>query len=114
MQFVLLCCFDEARWEEIPEDERNQVMEEYGRLMEDLDRSGQLCSSAKLRPVSTSITVRRVSGDLVTTDGPFAETKEQLGGFHLVDCKNREEAVAIAARIPTLDAGGAVEVRAVE
>jgi hypothetical protein len=58
--------------------------------------------------------VREKNGKRVHTDGPFAETKEQLGGYHLVECQNLDEAIAIAGRIPTLPAGGAVEVRPVE
>jgi hypothetical protein len=54
------------------------------------------------------------NGRTVLTDGPFAETKEQLGGYHLIDCTDLNEAMAIAARIPTLPAGGSVEVRCIE
>ena len=67
----------------------------------------------QLHPTAAATTVRMRHGKLVCTDGPFAETKEQLGGYHLVECHDLDEAMAIAARIPTLHAGGAIEVRPV-
>ena len=89
-------------------------MQEYGTLVQDLEKSGHYVGGAKLRPTATAVTVRQKSGDTVLMDGPFAETKEQLGGFHLLECRDLEEALSIAKRIPTLAAGGVVEVRAVE
>jgi hypothetical protein len=86
-------------------------MREYAELLQSLDRSGQHLASAQLQPSSTASTVRGRSGKPVVTDGPFAETKEQLGGYHLVECKDLDEAVSIAKRIPTIPFGGTVEVR---
>ncbi len=63
---------------------------------------------------TTTVTVRLKNGTPAITDGPFAETKEPIGGFHLVECRNLDEAIAIALRIPTLPAGGSIEVRPVE
>ena len=111
MQYMLLCCFDEKRWEEIPEAQRNRIMQEYGALLQSLDKSGQHVASGKLQPTATATTIRAGSGKPVTIDGPFAETKEQLGGYHLVECKDLDEAIEIAKRIPTIPFGGAVEVR---
>ena len=74
-------------------------------------KSGQFRGGGQLRSTSSATTVRMTNGKTVFTDGPFAETKEQLGGYHLVDCKDLDEALAIAARIPTLPVGGAIEVR---
>ena len=68
---------------------------------------------AKLDRSSHAVTVRRKNGKPAVTDGPFAETKEQLGGYHVVECKDREEAISLAMRIPTLGVGGTVEVRAI-
>src|SRR5262245_56687253 len=109
-----MCCFDEALWAGLPEAQKSQVMEEYERVLQALGRSGQLRASAKLAPSTTSTTVRARNGKPVVTDGPFAETKEQLGGYHVVECKDLDEALAIAGRIPTIHVGGAIEVRPVE
>ena len=66
-----------------------------------------------MQPTSTSTTLRQQHCKLITTDGPFSETKEQLGGYHLVECQDLDEAIAIAGRVPTLRVGGLVEVRPV-
>ena len=76
--------------------------------------SGQHRAGAKLASSSTAITIREKDGKPVITDGPFAETKEHLGGYHLIECKDLDEAISIARQIPTLPVGGAIEVRAVE
>jgi hypothetical protein len=74
-------------------------------------KSGHYVGGARLGASSTATTVRSRNGRPIITDGPFAETKEQLGGYHLVDCRDLDEAIAIAMRIPTLRVGGSVEVR---
>jgi len=114
MQYLLLCCFNEERWHKIPEAERDRIMREYGAFQQSLAASGRYLAGAKLGSAQTATTLREHAGKPVITDGPFAETKEQLGGYHLIDCKDLDEALAIARRIPTLAAGGAVEVRPVE
>ena len=111
MRYLLLCCFDEKRWNAIPEAQRGGIMREYGELIQSLDRSGQHLASAQLQSSSTASTVRGRNGKPAVTDGPFAETKEQLGGYHLLECRDRDEAVSIAKRIPTIPYGGTVEVR---
>jgi hypothetical protein len=113
MQYLLMCCFDERRWTQLPEEERSRIMDAYGALVHELKQSGRLLAGAKLDQCSTALTVRERNGRPVVTDGPFAETKEQLGGYHLVECRDRDEALALAKRIPTLPAGGAIEVRPV-
>jgi hypothetical protein len=113
MQYLLMCCFEEARWAQLPDAERARIMGEYGQLVHDLKKSGHLLAGAQLDRHASAVTVRRKNGNPVITDGPFAETKEQLGGYHLIECKDRDEAVAIALRIPTLAAGGSIEVRPV-
>jgi hypothetical protein len=110
MKYLLLCCFDEKRWETIAPVRREEIMREYAALMRGLYESGQHLASAQLQPVSTAATVRSGNGKLSVTDGPFAETKEQLGGYHVIECRDFEEAIAVAKRIPTLPYGGAVEV----
>jgi hypothetical protein len=114
MQYLLLCCFDEKRWEAIPEPQRDKIMMDYQALEQDLVKSGHYRAGAKLGSSSTTTTVRLKNGKPAITDGPFAETKEQIGGYHLVECRDLDEAIAIAMRIPTLPVGGAIEVRPVE
>ena len=114
MQYMLMCCFDEKAWTRMPDEEKEGIMREYGELMQSLARQGSLCGSGKLRSSSAATTVRMKNGKPILTDGPFAETREQLGGYHLVECRDLDEALAIATRIPTLPAGGAIEVRALE
>jgi hypothetical protein len=114
MQYMLMCCFDEKAWAQLPDGEKNRIMREYGALIQDLVKSGQLRGGGQLGSTSSATTVRLKGGKLAFTDGPFAETKEQLGGYHLVECRNLDEALSIAARIPTLPAGGAIEVRPFE
>ena len=114
MQFLLMCCFDEKQWEALPDSQRDQIMDRYLALERDLIKSGCYRAGAKLGPGSAATTVRLRNGKPAITDGPFAETKEQIGGYHLIECSNLDEAVAIAMRIPTLPAGGTVEVRPVE
>jgi hypothetical protein len=111
MQFLLLCCVEEKRWSEIPEGQRGQIMKDYGDWIRGLDHSGQHLAGAQLQSISSAKTIRSNSGKPFITDGPFAETKEQLGGYHLIECSDFDEAMAIAQRIPTIPFGGAVEVR---
>ncbi len=114
MRYLLLCCFDEKRWDAIPEPQRDAIMRDYGALLQSLHASGQHLTTGKLQPTANAATGRSRNGRPFVSDGPFAETKEQLGGYHLVECKDLDEAIAIAKRIPTLPYGGAVEVRALE
>jgi hypothetical protein len=109
MQFLLMCCADEAQWTKLHDSQRAKIMEEYGKLMRELKNSGRLLAGAQLNRSGSA--VRQKNGKPVITDGPFAETKEQLGGYHLIECRDRDEAVAIALRIPTLPAGGSIEIR---
>ena len=113
MQYMLMCCFDERAWNGLPETQRNQIMKDYGEWIQELIDSGRLRGGAKIEEAQSAKTVRMKSGKAIFTDGPFAETKEQLGGFHLIECETLDEAMAIAARTPTLPAGGVVEVRCV-
>jgi hypothetical protein len=112
MQFLLFCCFNEKQWENLPTLQRDGIMRDYGALVESLHRSGQHLAGGQLMPTATASTVRGKNGKATVTDGPFAETKEQLGGYHLLECRDLDEALAIAKRIPTIPHGGTVEVRA--
>jgi hypothetical protein len=89
MQYMLMCCFDEELWARVPEAQKGTIMQEYDDFIQAIGKSGHLRASVKLRPSSTSTTVRETQdGKTVITDGPFAETKEQLGGHHVVECKD--------------------------
>lgn len=114
MQYMLMCCFEEEKWAQLPVGERERIMQEYEALIRSLVKSGQFCGGGQLRSTWSATTVRMKNGKAVLTDGPFAETKEQLGGYHLVECKDLDEALSIATRIPTLSAGGSIEVRPLE
>jgi hypothetical protein len=113
MQYMLLCCFDEKLWEMMPEARKREIMQEYGEFVQGIVRSGHYRAGAQLQSTSMATTVREKNGKLITTDGPFAETKEQLGGYHLIEGRDLDEAISIAKRIPTLRAGGSIEVRPV-
>lgn len=114
MKYLILCCFNEDRWEAIPKPERETVMQEYGKWMQGIENSGRHLASAKLQPSTSASTLHSKNGKPMVTDGPFAETKEQIGGYHLVECADFDEAVSIASAIPTLRIGGTIEVREVE
>jgi len=109
MKALALIYADESAWATAGEDERNAVYERYrafGKSSED-----KIVAGAELAPTRTATTVRVRNGEAIVTDGPFAETKEQLGGFYLFDCASLDEAVELAAQIPGA-ARGAIEVRA--
>jgi len=114
MQYLLMCYFSEDLWSKIPEAERDKIMQEYQELIQETKKSGYHRDGAMLGPSIAATTVRTRNGKPFVTDGPFAETKEQLGGYHLMECKDLDEVISIALRIPTLRFGGTIEVRAVE
>ena len=114
MQYMLMCCIDERSWGHLPESERSGVVAAYGEFVQGIVRSGHFRSVARLQSAATATTLRERNGRIVTLDGPFAETREQLGGVLLIECRDLDEALAIAGRIPTLPVGGVVEVRPVE
>ncbi|MBI3769253.1 MAG: YciI family protein [Deltaproteobacteria bacterium] len=112
MQYMLLIYESEASFGKMSEQERGAIFGEYMKLTEDIRKSGNFVAGAPLRPTPTATTVRVRAGKRLTTDGPFAETKEQLGGYYLVEAKDLDEAIAIAARIPSARVGS-IEVRPV-
>ena len=109
MQYLLLIYSAES--EEAAADQ-NALMAEYGAFTQGIVQSGAFKSADRLRPVATATTVRIRDGKTLTTDGPFAETREQLGGYYLIEAKDLDEAVAIAAKVPTAKYGS-IEVRPV-
>ncbi len=109
MRFMLLIYLDEKA---MSDAQRQECYGESTRLAHDLHAAGNYLSAAPLQPVATAASVRVRDGRSLVTDGPFAETREQLGGFFMVEAKDREEAIAIATRIPVAKMG-TVEVRPV-
>jgi len=105
MQYLLLIYSDEAIWESLSEDERQAVRREYSRLTSDLRAQEKLVGGDELRPVATATSVQVRNGDTIVSDGPFAETKEALGGYYLVEADSLDEAIEWAARIPASMAG---------
>ena len=111
MKYALLIYDDEALWARMSEEDQNQLFKEYSEFSEDLIARGLMRGGEQLHPTPAATTVRESEGKRLTTDGPFAETKEQLGGFYLIECDNLDEALDAAARIPSVRVGGAIEVR---
>ena len=110
MQYLLLIYSNEAEYAALPQAELAKTMAEYGTFTQGIVQSGNFKGGERLRPISTATTVRVRNGKTMTTDGPFAETREQLGGFYMIEAKNLDEASAIAAKIPGARYGS-VEVR---
>jgi hypothetical protein len=112
MEYLLLIYRNEADLQKMGPAERGKLHQEYAALTESLAQSGHFKGGNGLQPTTTATTLRVRDGKRVTTDGPFAETKESLGGYYLVEAKDLDDAIAIAARIPTVRVG-AVEIRPV-
>ncbi len=112
MKYLCLIYDDEQQMAAMPKDEADAFMGAYFAFTEQIRESGHLVAGEALHRVHTATTVRIRGGRLSTTDGPFAETREQLGGFYLVEARDLNEAIAIAARIPSAHTGS-VEVRPV-
>ena len=109
MQYALLIYGEPGRWENLSEEEQQRQMQGYMALGERPETRG----GADLGELSSATTVRVNDGEVITTDGPFAETKEYLGGLYLVECDNLDEAIEFASKIPAARTGGAIEVRPV-
>jgi hypothetical protein len=113
MRYLCLIYSDEAQWEAMPEAEVNAVMGEYFAFTDSIRKSGHYVAGDALKPTNTATSVRVRNGKLSTTDGPFAETKEHLGGYYLIEAKDLNDAIQVAARIPSARIG-TIEVRPVE
>ena len=112
MRYMLLMYRDEQWWEGKPEEERAAIRQQAVERSEDLRARGIFLAGDPLLPASTATTVRMRNGKPVTTDGPFAETKEQLGGYIIVEAASLDEARAIALDHPLLRVGGhSIEIR---
>jgi len=111
MRYMLLIYDDEKAWGKMSEPERGAIFKQYGEFTTSIRASGAFLAGAPLQPTSTATTVRGKNGKTVTTDGPFAETKEQLGGYSIIEVRNLDEALSVAARNPLLRGGHSIEVR---
>src|ERR671914_253993 len=101
MKYLFMCCTEEKKLATMSKSECDALMDETQAYVEELLKNGHFIASERLHPTETAITVRVRNGKLSTTDGPFAETKEQLGGIYLIEAGDMEEAIQIAARIPS-------------
>jgi hypothetical protein len=111
MQYILLIYDDEKTWGRLTEAEQGRMFQEYADFTKEIVKSGHHRAGEALQPTATAASVRQKDGKAISTDGPHAETKEQLGGFYLIEAKDRDDAVAIAGRVPSVRYGGTVEVR---
>jgi hypothetical protein len=110
MQYLLMIYQNEVEYGKMDAATAQKMMEEYGTFTQSIVQSGNFKAGDRLRPTSTATTVRVREGKIVNTDGPFAETREQLGGYYLIEAKDLDAALAIAARIPSARLGS-IEVR---
>jgi hypothetical protein len=110
MQYMLLIYDNENAFASLSKDQLGKIKQAYGEFTQSIVKSGHFRAGGQLQPTSTATTLREKNGKTVTVDGPFAETKEQLGGYYLVECKDLDEALAIGKRVPSVHTGS-IEVR---
>jgi hypothetical protein len=110
MRYVLLICVDESAVSALSPDEEAMMDAGYNAFGEEMGRRGVLLGGERLRPTTDATTVRVRGGDVVTSDGPFAETKEQIGGYYIVDCEDLDQAIEVASKLPGAQ-HGSIEVR---
>jgi hypothetical protein len=112
MKYLLTIYADESRYATMTPEDSGRLMTAYGEFGRAAQEAGVLLGGEGLQPTATATTVRVRDGESLLTDGPFAETREQLGGYYLLDCADLDEATRWASKVPDAD-GGAVEVRPV-
>jgi hypothetical protein len=110
MKYLCLIYDEEKKLEQMPKSEGEAFMGEYFGFTEGIKKSGHYLGGNALKPVQTATTIRVRNGKVSTTDGPFAETQEQLGGYYLIEAKDLNDAIQVAAKIPSARIG-TVEVR---
>jgi hypothetical protein len=110
MKYLLTIYIDESRYATMTPDDSARLMAGYGAFGQEAQEAGVLLGGEGLQPTATATTVRVRDGEALFTDGPFAETREQLGGYYLLECKDLDEAIEWAARIPGAK-NGTIEVR---
>jgi hypothetical protein len=113
MKYLCLIYDEEQKMAGMSQADGDALMRDYYAFTEEIKKSGQYHAGEALKPVHTATSVRVRNGKLSTTDGPFAETKEQLGGFYLIDARDLNDAIQVAAKIPSAKTG-TIEVRPVE
>ena len=112
MKYLLSIYTDESSWDSATPEQIKETMEAYYAFGREVEERGAYLAGEGLQPTAAATTVRVRKGERLLTDGPFAETKEQLGGFYLLECKDLDEAIELAAKIPGAQSGS-VEVRPV-
>lgn len=112
MRYLCLIYENEKAWEALPPAETEAIMNEYFQFTDDIRKNGKYVAGEALHPTASATTVRVRNGKVSTTDGPFAETKEQLGGFYLIEATDLNDAIQVASRIPAAR-GGSIEIRPV-
>jgi hypothetical protein len=112
MKYLLLCCHEEKKLDSMPKSECDALMDETVSYCETLKKSGHLLAVEQLEPILTAMTVKVRNGKLSVTDGPFAETKEQVGGYFLIEARDINEAIQVASKFPSVRFG-TMEVRPV-
>jgi len=112
MKYLLLIYGNEELFGKMTEAEQQSIMQEYNDFTKSIAQSGYLLGGNELQPVANATTVRVRNKKRSVTDGPFAETKEQLGGYYLIEAKDLDDAIAVAARIPSAR-WGSIEVRGI-
>ncbi len=110
MQYLLLICNDESSFASVSPEEGSAMMAEYDVFGKDMGSRGVLRGGERLRPTTDATTVQVRDGKVLTADGPFAETKEQIGGYFVVECKDLDEAIEVASKVPGAR-NGTIEVR---
>jgi len=110
MKYLCLIYSDETIWPKLPKSDADKMMNEYLDFTESIQKSGHYIGGNRLQPTPNATTIRIRNGKVSTTDGPFAETKEQLGGYYLLEAKDLNEAIQVASRIPGARVGS-IEVR---
>jgi hypothetical protein len=110
MKYLCLIYEDETAWQKMPKADSEKMFGEYFAFTEDVKKSGHYLGGNPLQPTHTATTVRVRNGKVSTTDGPFAETKEQLGGYYLIEARDLNDAIQVASRIPSARLG-CIEVR---
>ena len=116
MRYMLLVYSKEADTARMSAEEREKIIAAHWAVMDETSKGGIFRGAEPLKPTSTATTVRIQGGKSLITDGPFAETKEQLAGYYILDCKDLDEAISWAAKIPTACQGGegCVEIRPID
>ena len=110
MRYLLMICADENWVGSMTPEEGSAMLAEYGTFMEEMGKRGVVQGGESLRPTSDATTVTVRNGETLASDGPFAETKEQMGGYYVVECKDLDEAIEVASKIPGAR-HGSIEVR---